>query len=159
MLGKVYYVLYADGCAIQSKAAFDFKKLFLGRIRVDSVAPPHSVASIKRCLSRVERNLAIAYAADLFVDISGETPLKEGHISLRTDGPGMSPNAPIAIILAPPIPGPANGRYLIKNRAADIYWNASYNPIKTIFFDVITTGNASRVYQVNEHPIIRLFRG
>ena len=159
MLGKVYYVVYDNGYAMPSKVAFDPEEPFLGRIRADSVAPPHSPTTIKQCISRAESNPAIAYRANLFVDTSCETPLKEGHISLCTDGPDRNPDEPMAIVLKS-IPGP-DGRYYIKNRAADIYWNASYNPIKTIFFNVITTGDASlyNIYQVNEHPIIRLFRG
>ena len=82
-----------------SKVAFDPEKPSLGRIRVDFVAPPHSPASIKRCISRVEKIPALAHA-DLFEDISCETPLKERHISI--DGLGLSPNEPMAIVQSPP---------------------------------------------------------
>lgn len=60
--------------------AFDPKKPSLGRILAHSVAPPQSPASIKRCISRVEKTPALAHA-DLFADISCDTPLKERHIS------------------------------------------------------------------------------
>ena len=81
-----------------SKVAIDPEEPSLGRIRADSVAPPHSPASIKRCISRVERTPALAHA-NVFADISCDTPLKEGHISiLHTDGPGLSPNKPMAIV-------------------------------------------------------------
>jgi hypothetical protein len=37
--------------------------------------------------------------ADLFADLSSDAPLKEGHFSiLSTDGPGLSPNEPMAIV-------------------------------------------------------------
>jgi hypothetical protein len=124
LLGEVYYLLYADDYEMPSKVAIDPEEPSLGRIRADSVAPPHSPASIKRCISRVERTPALAHA-DLFADISCDTPLKEGHISiLRTDGPGLSPNEPMAIVQMPIVqvesPSIPDGKYVIKNRAADI---------------------------------------
>ena len=95
----MYYQLYADDYIKPSKVAIDPEEPFLGRIRADSVAPPHSPASIKRCISRVERTPALTHA-DLFANISCKTPLKEGHISiLHADGPGLSPNEPMAIVL------------------------------------------------------------
>src|SRR6266446_4390148 len=106
-----------------SKVAFDVEEPSLGRIRVDSVAPPHSPASIKRCISRVEGNPDFAFA-NLFADTSSDTPLGEGHISLlRTDGPGLSPDEPMAIVQRPPL-AIQNGKYVIKNRAENIYWSA-----------------------------------
>jgi len=132
----VYYLLYADNDEVASKVAIDPEEPSLGRIRADSVAPPHSPTSIKRCISRVEENPALAWHADLFADTSCDTPLKEGHISiLRTDGPGLSPNEPMAIVQVrvkdPSIP---HGKYFIKSRAAHIFWNAQYNPIRTVYF-------------------------
>jgi hypothetical protein len=157
----VYYVVYAEDYAMPSKVAFDPDEPSLGRIRVDSVAPPHSLTSIRRCISRVERNPAIAYAANLFVDTSCETPLKEGHISLRTVSPGLSPYEPMAIVLAPPIPGP-DGRYFIKNRAADFYWSAGHKTITTVYFNPFTMEYVKELdsYHVNKYfPIIEVFRG
>jgi hypothetical protein len=151
VLGEVYYVLYADDYALPSKVAFDPEESFLGRIRVDSVPPPHTPTSIKRCILRVEKNPKLAYRnTNLFVDTSCETPLDDGHISLRTDGPGLSPDEPMAIVLNPPIPGP-DGRYLIKNRAADIYWSAEQNPKKTVYFYSTTSEHAKMrsFFQVN----------
>ena len=55
LLGEVYYLLYADKYEMPSKVTIDPEELSLGRIRADSVAPLHSPASIKRCISRVER--------------------------------------------------------------------------------------------------------
>ena len=55
------------------------------------------------------------------------TPMKEGHISiLRSDGPGLSPNEPMAIVQRPLI---ADGKYAIINRAKPnakfIFWNSA----------------------------------
>ena len=91
----MYYRLYADDYEIPSKVAIDTEEPSIGRIRADSIAPPHSPISIKRFISRVEKNAALAWAwhTDLLADASCDTPLKDGHISfLDTDGPGWSPN-------------------------------------------------------------------
>jgi len=121
----LYYLLYADDYEVPSKVPFDPEATSLGRIRVDSVAPPHSPISIKRCISRMEGNPVLAYA-DLFVDTSSDTPLREGHISvLHSDGPGLSPDEPMAIVQVknPSIP---DGKYFIKSRlgAKNIYLGA-----------------------------------
>ena len=168
LLGEVYYLLYADDYEMPSKVAIDPEEPSLGRIRADSVAPPHSPASIKRCISRVEKTPALAHA-DLFADISCDNPLKEGYISIfRTDasGPGLNPNEPMAIVQvqmhieSPSIP---DGMYIIKNRAADLYWNAGHSPITTLYFWPTTLEQAknssSKWAQVNKHsPIIQLFK-
>ena len=144
-----------------SKIAPDPDEPSLGRIRADSVAPPHSPVTIKRCISRVERTLELIHA-DLFANLSSNTPLKYGHISfLRTDCPGLSPKEPMAIVLDPSL---RDGRYYIKNRAESIYWNAWSNPIKTVHFwrnaNRIEDVNLKDPIQVNEHsPIIQVFRG
>ena len=94
----MYYQLFADDYEIQSKVAFDQEEPSIGRIRADCVSPPHSPASIKRYISRVEGRPALMHA-DLFADTSCDTPLTEGHISiLHTDGPGLSPDEPMAIV-------------------------------------------------------------
>ena len=150
---EVYYLLYSTNYEMASKIAFDPEEPSLGRIQVNSIAPPHSSASIKRCISRVERNPALLWNADLFVDTSCDTPLKGGHVSiLRTDGPGLTPNEPMAIVLRPPI---SDGKYLIKNRAADIYWYGYYmlSDIKPVHFLTATMDSAKECTysQVNSH--------
>jgi hypothetical protein len=157
---EVYYLLYANDYEMPSKVVIDLDEPSLGRIQADSVAPPHSPASIKRCISRVEKNPALAHA-DLFADISCDTPLKEGPISiLSTDGPGLSPDDPMAIVLvkSPSIP---DGRYIIKNRAVNIYWSAEYDlePITKVHFWTTTKevakNSTNHWIQVNElSPII-----
>ena len=161
----MYYELYADNFVMPSKVAFDPEEPSLGRIWADSVAPPHSPASIKRCISRVERNPALAHA-DLFANVLCDTPLKEGYISiLHTDCPGLSPNEPMAIVQKPIIiksPSIPDGKYVIKNRAADIYWNTGNSPFTTVYFWTTTTEPAKndRYVQVNNHssPIIQVVK-
>jgi hypothetical protein len=148
-----------------SKVAIDPEEPSLGRIRADSVPPPHGAASIKRCISRVERNPELA-DAELFADISCKTPLKEDHIPiLRTDCLGLSPNKPMAIVqnVHMPIEIP-DGKYLIKNRKQDNFWGDGGNPMKKVYFCPVTMEEAkiTNWLQVNKHPsspIIQVFKG
>ena len=163
LLGVVYYLLYADDYEMPSKVAIHPDEPSLGRIRVDFVAPPFSLTSIKRCILRAEGNPALAHA-DLFADTSCDTPLKEGHIStFLTDGPGQSPNEPMAIVQVdyPSISIP-DGKYAIKNRAKkDIYWNAQYSPIRTVYLKSTTKDYVKKnnFMQVNNHfQIIQVFQ-
>ena len=164
LLRAVYYQLYSDGYEMPSKLSNNPEEPSIGRIPADSIAPPHSPISIKLCISRVEGNPALAWHADLFPDTSCDSPLKDSHISfLRTDGPGLSPNEPIAIVQLKP-PSIPDGRYLIKNRAARIYWSSGGDiPISTVYFWHTTKewAEISTYYylQVNEHsPIILVYR-
>ena len=160
LFGEVYYRLYADDYEIPSKAATDPEEPSLGRIRADSVAPPHCLFSIKRCISRVERNPALAGYVDVFANTSCDTPLKEGHISILTDGPGLSPNKPMAIVkVDPPVP---DGRYAIKNREADIFWNGMHSPLSVVNWNAFRPEfvKIPEKQKVSEHsPIMKVFRG
>ena len=165
----MYYLLYANNSEIPSKVAFDPEEPSLGRVRADSVAPPHSLASIKRHISRVEEAPSFA-KADLFEDISSDAPMEEYRISiLGTDGPGLSPANPMAIVQKPIVevesPSIPDGRYFIKNRAADIFWT-SWNLATMVNF---WAGSISKqksmnprhigAIQVNEHfLIIQVFK-
>ena len=169
----MYYQLYSNDSEISSKVAIYPEEPSIGRIRADYISPPHSPTSIKLCISRVERNPGIVNF-DVFGDTSCDSPLTDGRISfLRTDGPGLSPNEPMAIVKAyvqveSPLPVEVtsipNGRYIIKNRAAEIYWNAWNYPMKKVYFFRITMEilvvKSNSLFQVNEHsPFILLFRG
>ncbi|KAJ6626622.1 hypothetical protein B0H10DRAFT_1997879 [Mycena sp. CBHHK59/15] len=52
--GYVYYRVYALDGVIPSKTGFNAGNPFLGRIKATSVPPPHTVASLKRCLAQAE---------------------------------------------------------------------------------------------------------
>ena len=130
----MYYQVYANNSDIPSKVAFNPDEPTLGRIRADSVTPPHSLASIKRRISRVEEIPALVHA-HMYADISSDIPLKEGPISIHgTDGPGLSPNDPMAIV-QPESPIP-DGRYVIKNLDTEMCWNGAGEPMKSVCFYV-----------------------
>jgi len=138
----VYYMLYSDGVPKKSRVAINPEEPSLGRIRADYITPPHTLASFKLCLSRVEKNIKLVYYSKIFEN-SCDTQLKEGHISLRADGPGLSSDEPMTIIITSiPEPPVQVGRYLIKNRAADIYWEADRNPLNTVRFKPCTKESA-----------------
>ena len=165
----MYYQLYADDYEIPSKVSIYPEEPSLGRIRADCVAPPQSLTSIKRCISRVERIPALVNA-DLFSDTSCDSPLTEGHISiLRTDGPGLSPNEPMAIVqggevivknplaVLVEVTSIADGRYVIKSRVADFYWSAiKLKSIELVVFwetNKMENAKSDRDAQMNEHSI------
>ena len=149
-----------------SKVAFDPEQPSLGSIWA-SVAPPHTPASIKRCISRVEGNPALLWNADLFADASSDTPLQEGHISiLCTDGPGLSPNEPMAIVQVKNLSIPV-GKYIIRNRAVPyVYWcpgtaDVINSPNEIYYYGTaMETAKTYNCFQVNNHsPIIQVFKG
>jgi hypothetical protein len=159
----VYYLLYADDCGVPSKVAFDEEVTYLGRIQCDSVAPPHTLASIKRHISRVEETPELANA-DLFADISSDAPLKEGNISiLGTDVPGLSPHDPMAVVQKPIVQNPLvqveiripDGRYAIKNRAADFFWNG---PPITVGYFYSGTAKTKNNASLQVRSILQLFK-
>jgi hypothetical protein len=160
----VYYLLYADGYEMPSKVAIDPEEPCLGRIRAESIAPPHTPNSIKRYISRVERNPELAHA-NLFADTLCDTPLK-GHISfLRTDGPGLSQNEPMAIVQVKKSPDPLtmasipDGKYAIRNRAANHYWCSVGGVTKFNRCNAMRFVEGSTYLHVSEHSsIIQVFR-
>ena len=120
----------------------------------------------------MEGNPALLHS-DIFSDTSSDSPLTEVHISiLHADGPGLSPNDPMAIVQAEvlvesplaalvEVTSIPDGRYLIKSRAADLYWNAINDPVDFVYFFDTTMESAkgSNDTQVNKHSTnILVFR-
>jgi WD40 repeat protein len=102
LLRLVYYLLYSEDFEMPSKVAFDPEEPSLGFIRVDRVAPPQTLSSILRYISRVEGNPALS-SANLFANISCDTPLTEGHIS--NFQAGSLADDPMAVVIgnSPPM--------------------------------------------------------
>ena len=102
-----------------------------------------------------------ALAADLFADISCDTPLNEGHISIfRTNGTSLSPNEPMAIVQVEN-PSILDGRYIVKNRAADIFWYVGYNSIWKVHLctsTIVNTKNNIGLQVIEHFPIFHLFK-
>jgi hypothetical protein len=98
---KVYYRVYTENGEMPSKYPINKKDPSLTRIRALSVAPPHTVASIKRCLCSIEK-IGDYNGSKIFSDLSSEDPLEEGHIPLMAyEGPGATPEWPMVLVRPP----------------------------------------------------------
>lgn len=94
----MYYRLYNNNGAMPSKHPAQSNDLSVGRIKVISVPPPHTAASIMKCISNTER-FKNTMQRQLFVNIYSEFPIGEGHVSiLAGDRPGSTPANPMAIV-------------------------------------------------------------
>jgi hypothetical protein len=73
----------------------------LGRIPATLVTPPHTVISLKRCLSNFE-NINDHLRTILYIAASSQSPMDDaGRVSiLAYPGPGCNPNQPMALVVA-----------------------------------------------------------
>jgi hypothetical protein len=96
----VYYRVYTEDGAIPSKAPINTEDPYLARIAAKSVAPPHRVSSLKRCMSKVE-NIVNYRNSSLFLSISSHTLMDDGHrlSLLNRSGPGPTPQEPMALVV------------------------------------------------------------
>jgi hypothetical protein len=95
----VYYRVYDEDGESPSKTSFDHSEPCLGRIDAVAVPPPHTVASLKRCIIQAEifsnRDL------QLFEEDDGETIMNDSNtIALHGDTyfPGSCEDNPIALV-------------------------------------------------------------
>ena len=96
----VYYLVYTEHGARQSKQPVDSNNPYLARIWAKQVTPPHTVTSLKRCICDIERIPQAFIRGQLFSDISSESPMNKGRISILTsNGPGFKPEQPMAFIV------------------------------------------------------------
>jgi hypothetical protein len=97
---SVYYRVYTANGATQS-ANPTANDRYLGRISAESVPPPHTVQSLKRCISSGEY-IEYSTRTQLFLTVSSQTPMEENCPVLISSftGPGCTPNEPMALTLA-----------------------------------------------------------
>lgn len=78
---------------------------YVGCISVDSVPPPHTPASIMRCISKIEM-VKVSGRSQLFTSISNELPMRKlKHISMLTSNhPGCTPVEPMAFVVEQELP-------------------------------------------------------
>jgi hypothetical protein len=95
----VYYRVYAEDGAIPSRNSATADDPFLGRIKANSIAPPHTVTSLKRCLAKFEAINDDAIIG-LFLTPSSQSPMNSaGKVSLSSGtGPGSIPQEPLALV-------------------------------------------------------------
>ncbi|EDR03964.1 uncharacterized protein LACBIDRAFT_306272 [Laccaria bicolor S238N-H82] len=96
----VYYCLYTKLGAFESNHALYCNDRFIGRIPSKSIAPPRTVASIKRSLCKLE-GLSEPDKALLFTLLSSPAPKEDSArlFSSASSGPGLSEQDPIALIV------------------------------------------------------------
>ena len=95
---SVYYRVYDENGEVTSKMSFDKDDTSLGRIETLSVPPPHTVASLKSCITKSEG--VSAHDLQVFGDDTGEITMKDDDIiALHADAyPGNVEEQPIAIV-------------------------------------------------------------
>lgn len=99
----VYYRLYTADGDVTSKNPIDPDDASLARIDANLVPPPHTARSITRCISIYERDPRFLHS-NLFVNIFSEVPIDTGHFSiLAREGPGSSPEEPLALVECSPV--------------------------------------------------------
>ena len=81
-----------------SKMSFNEDDTSLGRIEILSVPPPHTVTSLKSCITKYEG--VSAHDLQVFEDDTGEITMNDGDIiALLADAyPGNVEEQPIAIV-------------------------------------------------------------
>lgn len=95
----VYYRVYnKDTGAVPLHHSAGSDDLLVGRISINSIPPPHSAASIARRITKIEK-LGCTGQPQLFCNISSESPLGDGHLSILTDNrPGSTKENPMAFV-------------------------------------------------------------
>ena len=100
----VYYRVYTEDGAIVPKTSGPSsicRDSSVARIKSTLVAPPHTIASLKRCLLRQEGFSDHTYAK-LFHSLSSKSPLKNNQYFpiLSNTRPGHQPNDPLAVVVS-----------------------------------------------------------
>lgn len=95
----VYYRIYTENGAILSKQAIGSQCPSLGRINVEAIVPPSTIAHIKRCIAKAEQ-LGDVPSNELFVDMASKLPMPEDeYMSMSaSDHPGSTPEDPMAYV-------------------------------------------------------------
>ncbi|EDR02820.1 uncharacterized protein LACBIDRAFT_332125 [Laccaria bicolor S238N-H82] len=131
-LPLVYYRIYDQGGQAVSNTAFHEDDTSLGRLEVLSVAPPQTVASLKRRIIKVEG--IVNHDCELFGDESGETTMNDDDtISFSADSyPCISEDEPIAVVyqlqkqFAAPPPPTGNTKQLKATSGASLLISMLY---------------------------------
>jgi hypothetical protein len=73
----------------------------VGRIDADSVVPPHTVASLKRRIGKVE-GIDLSSESQLFDYLGSESPVPDGPLPIIIgECPGLSADRPMALVYLP----------------------------------------------------------
>jgi len=127
----LFYRVYKDDGAVLSKQAANPNDLSVGCISVNSVPPPHTAVSIMRCISKTEQ-LDSSKPSQLLVNISSESPIGEGRVSILTSNrPGSTLEDPMAFVqsLAPVVvPPKSHSTFTQPIRVTNLSSHSNQNP-------------------------------
>lgn len=102
----VYYQVFGHSSPLSLKSAFDSADDTLGRILTRKIAPPKTIAVIKRYIAQLE-GLDASLFDEVYLDSDGgsDEPLPDGFkipLSGSDDMPGLNSDIPLAIIMKKP---------------------------------------------------------
>jgi hypothetical protein len=91
--------MYVEDESIPSRKAVSANDT-LGRIPATSVPPPHTVDSLKRCITKAEGIINVI-KCDVYSCLTSGTPMTQGPVSIlasESDCPGSTPERAIALV-------------------------------------------------------------
>ena len=93
----VYYRLYQADGAIESRSPAYFNDHFLGRILSKAVTPPHTAASLKNYICKIEG----FSGADIYSSLTSSTALNDGVRTaiMSYSGPGSYEKEPMFLLV------------------------------------------------------------
>lgn len=96
----VYYRIYTEQGALESNNPIYSNHRFISRIVSRSVAPPHTAASLKKHIFRIER-FELSTKSTLYSSLSDQAPVEDSaRLVLRgTSGPGVSEVDPVVLVV------------------------------------------------------------
>ena len=96
----VYYRLYTKQGALESNNPIYSNDRFISRIVSRSVAPPHTAASLKKHICRIE-GFDLFTKCTLYSSFSDQAPVEDStRLALRgTSGPGVSEVDPVVLVV------------------------------------------------------------
>lgn len=97
---SVFYRMYTDYVAIPSRRPVYSCDQYLGRILATDVAPPHTAASIKRHICKMEA-VGNTSPATIFIPVFSQSPMNDTEYVpiLDESCPGSTPDAPLALVV------------------------------------------------------------
>jgi len=96
----IYYRIYTKQGALESNNPIYSNDRFISHIVPRSVAPPHTAASLKKHICRIER-FELSTKCTLYSSLSDQAPVEDStRLALRgTSGPGVSEVDPVVLVV------------------------------------------------------------
>ncbi|KIM81880.1 hypothetical protein PILCRDRAFT_821241 [Piloderma croceum F 1598] len=127
----IYYRVYTANRATRSVNPTTDDP-YLGRISAENIPPPHTVQSLKRCISSSEY-IECGTRTQLFLTVSSQIPMKD-NCRVSIPGPGCTPNEPMALVLACEF-----RQYSERMRVVKVYFNGDFGWLGTMEGETLYT--------------------